>query len=72
MNIQDAINFPRIHLEGNQLLHEPDVEIDHGLIIDNYSIHPFENKNLFFGGVNAVTLKDGYSDSRRGGTCQVI
>ena len=26
-------------------------------------LHPFERKNLFLGGVNAVTLQDGFSDT---------
>ncbi len=72
MNISDAINAPRMHLEGKHIFHEPGIEIDHGLLIDDFSIYPFENKNLFFGGVNAVTRYGGCSDPRRGGTCQII
>ena len=72
MNISDAINAPRMHLEGKHIFHEPGMEIDYGLAIDDFSIYPFENKNLFFGGVNAVTRYDGCSDPRRGGTCQII
>ena len=36
------------------------------------SLHPFEEQNLFFGGVNAVTLSEGWSDQRRGGTYEII
>jgi gamma-glutamyltranspeptidase/glutathione hydrolase len=72
MDIDDAIHAPRMHLEGNHILHEPGIEIDHGLFVDDFSIRPFENKNLFFGGVNAVTPYGGCSDPRRGGTCQII
>ena len=72
MNISDAINAPRMHLEGKDIFHEPGIEIDHGLLIDDFSIYPFEDKNLFFGGVNAVTRDGGCSDPRRGGSCQII
>ncbi|SVC99322.1 uncharacterized protein METZ01_LOCUS352176, partial [marine metagenome] len=72
MNIEEAINAPRIHLEGDNLLYEPGVEIDDNNILDTFSLHPFEDKNLFFGGVNAVTLNEGCSDPRRGGTCEII
>ena len=51
---------------------EPTVEIDDNNILDTFSLHPFEDKNLFFGGVNAVTLNEGCSDPRRGGTCEII
>ena len=32
----------------------------------------FDRKNLFFGGVNAVTNHEGYSDPRRGGSYRII
>ena len=34
--------------------------------------YPFDKKNLFFGGVNAVSITDGFSDSRRGGTFEIV
>ena len=72
MTIQESIEAPRIHLEGNKLYYEPHIDISKDDLIDHLSLHPFEEKNLFFGGVNAVTLSDGCSDSRRGGTFEII
>jgi len=70
--IEKAISSSRIHLEGNQLYFEPGVEISENNVSDFISLHPFEKKNLFFGGVNAVTLTDGASDNRRGGSYEII
>ena len=72
MILQDAIEAPRIHLEGSQLLFEPGIDISSSEFPDHISLHPFEAKNLFFGGVNAVTLNDGHSDPRRGGTFEIV
>ena len=41
-------------------------------IPDYISLHPFKEQNLFFGGVNAVTLNEGFSDIRRGGVYEII
>ena len=70
--LEEAILSPRIHLEGNQLYFEPDINISSNGVPDHISLHPFEEKNLFFGGVNAVTLTEGASDLRRGGTFEII
>lgn len=68
MNLKDSIESPRIHLEGNRLFYEPEVTDRFDTYFKDMSLIPFQEKNLFFGGVNAVTLLDGYSDSRRGGS----
>ena len=70
--LDEAIRAPRIHFEGNDLYYEPGIEIFPDDIPDYISLHPFEEKNLFFGGVNAVTLNEGASDIRRGGTFEII
>ena len=74
IGIEEAILSPRIHLEGNKLYYEPGYayDISNGYFPNNISLHPFEQKNLFFGGINAVTLTDGFSDPRRGGAVEII
>ena len=72
MGIEEAILSPRIHLEGNQLYIEPGIDIVDNEVPDHISLHPFEEKNLFFGGVNAVTLTEGGSDPRREGTFEIV
>ena len=72
MDLESAILSPRIHLEGNQLYFEPGIDIDKTVIPEHILLNPFDDKNLFFGGVNAVTLKEGYSDPRRGGTYEIV
>ena len=66
MNLSEAINAPRIHLEGNTLFHEPGVLIPNEKI-KNIIINSFNDKNLFFGGVNAVSDNLAVGDNRRGG-----
>ena len=72
MGIEEAILSPRIHLEGNKLYFEPGIDISNNDVPDHISLHPFEENNLFFGGVNAVTLSEGGSDPRRGGTFEIV
>ena len=72
IGLEEAILSPRIHLEGSQLYYEPGLSISENDMPNHFSFHPFEEKNLFFGGVNAVTLTDGASDIRRGGTFEII
>ena len=70
--LEEAILSPRIHLEGSQLYYEPGQSITKNHVPNHFSLHPFETKNLFFGGVNAVTLTEGASDIRRGGTFEIV
>ena len=57
---------PRIHLEGDTLFYEPGIKIPNQKIKD-IILNAFDNKNLFFGGVNAVSRKSAIGDNRRGG-----
>ena len=57
----------RIHLESNNLYIEPGIEIDMSLFPSDFSANRFNNKNLFFGGVNAVMNSAAHADSRRNG-----
>ena len=72
MSLEESINAPRIHLEGSKLYYEPGIIITKDESISNYSFCSFDEKNLFFGCVYAVTECEGFSDSRRGGTFQII
>ena len=72
MSIEESIEAPRIHLEGENLYFEPGINIPNCVFPGEVTLHPFDNKNLFFGGVNAVSIKDGFSDPRRGGTFEIV
>ena len=72
LTLQESIEAPRIHLEGEELYYEPGIDISKIDLFEHLSLHPFEKKNLFFGGVNAVTLSDGFSDPRRGGSFEIV
>ena len=71
MNLNDAIENPRIHLEGKELYCEPGIKINSEEIINQLSLKLFKEKNVFFGGVNAVSKTEAIGDSRRGG-CGII
>ena len=67
MNLYDAIEKPRIHLEGNQLYCEPGIKIPKDKTLEKLIVNLFNQKNVFFGGVNAVSKSEAIGDSRRGG-----
>ena len=72
MGLDEAINSSRIHLEGKTLYCEPGIDFLIADLLEDITLHPFEEKNLFFGRVNAVTLTEGASDIRRGGTFEIV
>jgi gamma-glutamyltranspeptidase / glutathione hydrolase len=67
-----AVEAPRLHLEGGTVYAEPGIELG-ALEADGYAIAPFRDRNLFFGGVQAVERDPatgaltGAGDPRRGG-----
>ena len=68
MTLKESIYASRLHLEDNQIYLEPKIEIDNNLLSNkNIRVNEFHDINLFFGGVNAVTLDEAVSDPRRGG-----
>ncbi len=75
LNIKEAIDAPRIHVEDRQVYLEPGFSED---IISTlkekykYKVSIFKEKNLYFGGVQAVSLSDGAGDIRRGGVCLIV
>ena len=66
-----TVSSSRIHLEGNTLFHEPNINLPYKKL-DNIKIVPFDKKSLFFGGVNAVSRKNAVGDNRRGGVGMII
>ena len=66
MNSEEAIKAPRIHLEENIIHCEPGINTDK-LNFPWSTIHHWHEKNLFFGGVNAVTPTNAVGDLRRSG-----
>ena len=72
MGLDEAIISSRIHLEGKTLYCEPGLDFLTADFPEDITRHPFEEKNLFFGGVNAVNLTEGASDIRRGGTFEIV
>ena len=71
MSLKEAISCPRVHLEENTLFHEPGIQLPHGKLND-IKINAFDQKNLFFGGVNAVSSNEAIGDERRGGIGIVV
>ena len=68
MNAHDSINAPRTHFEKGVVCMEPDV--DEAILEElkkHYDLNYFDDLNVFFGGVQAVTGDlSGGSDNRRG------
>jgi len=70
MDLENSIYSPRIHLDGN-IIH-----CERGVDCKDFNftwskINQWDEKNLFFGGVNAVTKNEAVGDIRRGG-CGLI
>jgi gamma-glutamyltranspeptidase / glutathione hydrolase len=78
LKVEDAIDRPRVHLEGDDLHceggHDP-AALDE-LERRGWHLTRWRNRNLFFGGAAAVALEDGRlaaaGDPRRGGAGVVV
>ncbi|MDP7608944.1 MAG: gamma-glutamyltransferase [Candidatus Marinimicrobia bacterium] len=69
MSLNEAVKSPRIHMEGDIFHCEPGIKIPASdKLPDGVQIHKWDEQNLFFGGVNAVTPTEAVGDKRRGGT----
>ncbi|NPA73640.1 MAG: gamma-glutamyltransferase [Epsilonproteobacteria bacterium] len=68
MPIQEAISSPRVHFERNTIFCEPGINLELNENIKRiYDLKKFDELNLFFGGVQAVTGDfEGGADPRRG------
>ena len=70
MKLQNAVDAPRLHVEGNTVYLEPELGREFEKEIEKlYKVVRFKDKNLFFGGVQAVAPLEGEGggDPRRGG-----
>ena len=66
MSLEEAIQAPRIHLEENIIHCESGINTEI-LRFPWSTINDWNEKNLFFGGVNAVTPTNAVGDARRSG-----
>ena len=72
MNLKDAVESPRIHLENKNLFIEKDVGIPKNEYTKKFLINKFKDKSLFFGGANCVGINQAVGDSRRGGVGEIF
>ena len=72
MNLYDAIESPRIHLENKDLFMEPNIELPNNQYLQHLNLKRFKRKSLFFGGTNCVGLDCAIGDSRRGGVGDIF
>ncbi len=71
MGVEDAVDAPRLHLDGGVVHVEPGIELERENVVR------FGRRNLYFGGVSAVEVRaDGElaaaGDPRRGGAGMVV
>jgi len=66
-SLEQSIDEPRIHLEGNTLFFEPGINLPEESCLKGLKLNSFNDKNVFFGGVNAVSKYEAVGDKRRGG-----
>ncbi len=79
MNAQQAVDAPRVHVEGDLVDAEPGVDPEalDWLAGHGWQLRRWEDRNLYFGGVQAV-IKDmagvlsGGGDPRRGGAVETV
>jgi gamma-glutamyltranspeptidase/glutathione hydrolase len=76
MDAQAAIDAPRVHSENGVVYAEPGIDAG-ALRAAGYTIAPFRDRNLFFGGAQAVARGadgsfEGGGDPRRGGAATVV
>ena len=64
MPLKEAISKPRVHLEGSTLHCEPH---SNHLEYQTKNVVMWEEKSMYFGGVNACSLSDSVADERRSG-----
>jgi len=74
MPVQEAISAPRVHFEKNTIFTEPPLNIElNNELKKLYEVKKFDNLNLFFGGVQAVTGNyEAGADPRRGAYSKVV
>jgi len=75
MDAQAAVDAPRMHWEDGSVFAEPGIDLA-ALAAAGYAVAPFRERNLFFGGCQAVErdaagVLSGGGDPRRGGAVVV-
>ncbi len=76
MDLEEAIEHPRVHPEfgdfGVRVATEPGLDLE-GM---TYPLRHFDDRHMYFGGVNGAALEDGqlhgHADSRRHGSVAVV
>jgi gamma-glutamyltranspeptidase/glutathione hydrolase len=76
MPVVEAVGAPRIHLEG-EVVHAEDAAVADAFEAEGRTVVRFKRRNLFFGGVSAVEVRDdgtaaAAGDPRRGGAGLVV
>ena len=73
INISQATETPRVHLEGDILHVEPGIP-DNILdeLSNSFKVYQWKEKNVYFGGANSVLNSEGMGDPRRGGHTIII
>jgi gamma-glutamyltranspeptidase / glutathione hydrolase len=76
MRAQEAVEAPRVHFEDGVVYTEPGIDTA-ALAANGHSLGPFRERNLFFGGAQAVARDaggafSGGGDPRRGGAAIVV
>ncbi len=76
MNLEQALAKPRIHWEDEKVLFEKGIELERELLPENWETIEFGEMDMYFGGVQAVSLQHGktqaFSDPRRSGCAKTI
>jgi gamma-glutamyltranspeptidase/glutathione hydrolase len=65
MPVQEAIDRPRVHVEGSRLDCEGGLDPDELRVLERWGerLNRFDSLNLYFGGTNAVSLRAGRLDA---------
>ena len=76
LGVEEAVEAPRIHFESG-VAHCEDPAVADELEAAGYPVVRWRQRNLFFGGVSAVEIRDdgslaGAGDPRRGGAAVVV
>jgi gamma-glutamyltranspeptidase / glutathione hydrolase len=76
LEAQDAVEAPRVHFEDDIVYTEPGIDTE-ALTRAGWTLGPFRERNLFFGGAQAVARDpagafSGGGDPRRGGAAIVV
>ena len=75
MDVEDAVDAPRIHVEGDLLSVEGGFDVERlEALLDRWPEHQlWPERNMFFGGAHTVMAGPrgvaGAGDTRRGGVC---